>query len=147
MTFKSEIESCIEQIKELENILQTVYKGLDALKQRLREIEASQLSEQPAVPMVKETGEKVFFSHVSLEDKIIKTMYADLKKSMSLNDRFRFQKDLFENNADLMNKTLDDLNNMSSLQETLDYLNSHFTWDWKNESVKVLKGMLEKRFT
>jgi hypothetical protein len=147
MTFQREIESCLEQIKAMENLLQTVSIRLDALKQQLRGVESIRLSEQPAVSKIKEAGEKVFFSHVSLEDKIIKTMYADLKKSISLNDRFRFQKDLFENNIDLMDKTLDDLNGLSSLQETLDYLNNHFTWDWKNESVKALKKMLEKRFT
>jgi primosomal protein N'' len=74
-------------------------------------------------------------------------MYADLKKSLSLNDRFRFQRNLFENNAGLMDKTLDELNNLSTLKETLDYLNSRFAWNWENEPAGAFKEILEKRFT
>jgi hypothetical protein len=45
-----------------------------------------------------------------------------------------------------MDKTLDDLNTLSSLSETFDYLNSHFSWDWRNEPATAFKEILEKRF-
>jgi hypothetical protein len=38
------------------------------------------------------------------------------------------------------------LNNLSSLQETMDYLQNHFVWNWEDESTKAFKDLLEKRF-
>jgi len=141
MAFKNEIESCLEQIRDLENILQTASDKLNAVKQRLQTLEETRND----MPLIIKT-EKEALSPVFLGDKISKTIYADLKKSMSLNDRFRFQRDLFENNAGLLDKVLDDLNNLSSLQETLDYLHSRFTWNWEDESVSAFKEIIEKRF-
>jgi uncharacterized coiled-coil protein SlyX len=138
MAFESKIALCLEQVRELENILHQVSGKLDDLKQHLQAISEEQC--------VVEDVKKETLPPVFLGDRITKTVYADLKKSLSLNDRFRFQRNLFENNAALMDKTLDDLNTFSSLQETLDYLNSRFSWDWKNEPTLAFNEILEKRF-
>jgi hypothetical protein len=149
MAFENEIALCMEQIRELETILQTATGKLNDLKQHLQAIEKAQHPEEEKKTPLPETEEHVkkeFPFPVFLGDKLTKTMYTDLKKSLSLNDRFRFLRNLFENNAGLMDKTLDDLNTFSSLQETLDYLNSRFSWDWGNEQAAAFKEILEKRF-
>jgi hypothetical protein len=150
MASKSEIESCLEQIRDLENAFQAAFGKLNVLKQSIQAIvDLQDKGDGLIVPLrteISEKKEKELASPVFLGDRIIKTVYTDLKKSLSLNDRFRFQKDLFENNAVLMDKTLDDLNNLSSLPEMLDYLKNHFSWEWGNESVMAFKEILEKRF-
>jgi hypothetical protein len=149
MAFENEIALCMGQIRELETILQTASGRLNDLKQYLQTIENAPHPEEEKKTPVPETAEPVkkeFLSPVFLGDKLTKTRYADLKKSLSVNDRFRFLRNLFENNAGLMDKTLDDLNTFSSLPETLDYLNSRFSWDWGTEQAAAFKEILEKRF-
>jgi hypothetical protein len=152
MAFETEMALCLEQIRELENILQTVSGRLDNLRRHLQAISEMQCPETPVSPG-KEAAETVeivkkeSLSPVFLGDRITKTVYADLKKSLSLNDRFLFQRNLFDNNAGLMDKILDDLNTFSSLQETVDYLNNCFSWDWRSDPAAAFKEILEKHFT
>jgi hypothetical protein len=143
MAFNKEIESCLEQIKQLERAFQEAkeieilpisffsanYDRLNVLKRSISELE----KKEPA-------------ANGFLGDKISKTLFADLKKSLSLNDRFRFQRDLFTGNACLMEETLDYLENLHSLNESIDYLNTHFDWNWDEESVTAFREILEKRF-
>jgi DNA gyrase/topoisomerase IV subunit A len=146
MAFENETASCMEEIRELENILQTISGRLDSLKQHLQAIEQAQYPDAREVTEAKEPA-KELFQPVLLNDRITKTIYADMKKSLSLNDRFRFQRNLFDNNAALMDKTLEELSHFSTLQEMLDYLDNRFSWDWGNESSGAFREILEKRFT
>jgi hypothetical protein len=97
MVFENEIALCLEQIRELENILQCVSGKLDDLKQRLQAMSDIQHPEisSLSVKELMENPQKDSPPPVFLGDRITKTIYADLKKSLSLNDRFRIQKSLF----------------------------------------------------
>ncbi len=80
-----------------------------------------------------------------LADEIEKKIYADIRTSLTLNDRFRFQRDLFQGDIEQMNQTLDHLNQLNLMDEALSYL-SDFHWNWEDESVQAFKEILEKRF-
>ena len=80
-----------------------------------------------------------------LSDEIGKKIYADFRTSLTLNDKFRFQRDLFRNDAGKMNEALDYLNSLDSMDKALSYLNN-FDWNWEDESVQAFKEILEKRF-
>ncbi len=54
---------------------------------------------------------------------------ADLTKGLGINDRFLYQRELFNGNADLMKETLSQLNAMSNYQQAMSFLNSNFSWD------------------
>lgn len=82
-----------------------------------------------------------------LGDIINKKIFSDIRTSLSLNDRFRFQKDLFNNDSEWMNSTLGKLNDMNSLIEVMNYLEDNFSWNWEDESVQAFKELLEKRFS
>jgi hypothetical protein len=151
MAFNKDTEFCLAQIEELETILQKASERLAELKQYLHAIEVpQQIENTPEFLLLEEKKEKKEEKEslpvTFLGDKIIKTIYADLKKSLRLNDRFRFQRDLFGNDSEWMDKTLNDLNSLSSLQETANYLQEHFAWNPENESVIAFKEILEKRF-
>ncbi|MDR3060955.1 MAG: hypothetical protein LBU57_02435 [Dysgonamonadaceae bacterium] len=93
---------------------------------------------------------KVFPSQQSaafLNDIISRQLATDLRKIISLNDRFRFQKDLFNGNVELMDDTLDQLNGFTSLNDTLIFLNNHFSWNWEEEPASDFKIILEKKFS
>ncbi len=58
---------------------------------------------------------------------------ADLTKGLGINDRFLYQRELFDGNADVMIQTLSQLNAMSDFNQAMSFLKSNFSWD--NEEV------------
>jgi hypothetical protein len=180
MAFNKEIESCLEQIKQLERAFQEAqemeilpisffsanYDRVNVLKRSIYEMEETQCLEMQnhlkeekeeeeeeelpiaqAKPLLVEEKEKESAANGFLGDKIGKTLFTDLKKSLSLNDRFRFQRDIFAGNAYLMEETLDYLSDLHSLDESIGYLNAHFYMNWEDESVVAFREILEKRFS
>jgi hypothetical protein len=93
---------------------------------------------------MKETKENV---SVFLGDKIGKKIYADLTKSLTLNQRFMFLRDLFKGNEPEMNRTLTHLNGLTLLEDALHYLDKNHPVQWETESGMAFKELLEKRFT
>jgi hypothetical protein len=69
---------------------------------------------------------------------------ADLKKWLTLNDRFRFSRELFGGNETLMNQTLADLSRINSYDQGISYLKSRFNWDFDDEAVTGFLAILEK---
>lgn len=70
----------------------------------------------------------------------------DSKRSISLNDRFLFQRELFDNNRDAMNTMLTKLQAFSSFDLVESYLKRNTTWDFSNETVDKFLQMLKDRF-
>lgn len=96
---------------------------------------------------IEETGiiqEKAYSGF--LGDQISKKIFTDIRSSLSLNDKFRFLHNLFKGNVELMNETLDHLNNLNSIQDALLYIQEHFEWEEESESAQALKEIIEKRF-
>lgn len=94
--------------------------------------------EKPVSVVTGETG--------YLVDKIGKKIHSDFKKSLSLNDRFMFQRDLFHGNADEMNDALEQLNGFQSLDDALVFLNSYYVINWESESGSLFRELLNKHF-
>ena len=77
-----------------------------------------------------------------------KTILADKSSiSFSLNDRFRFRRELFGGNEEKMNKAISDLNDLSSYEESVTYLNKVLNWNIEDASVADFIKLLEKRFS
>ena len=83
---------------------------------------------------------------VFLSDVIIKEKLTDFRKSLGLNERFMFQREIFQNNADKMNQALEMLNSFDNLSEALNYLNSNYPIQWESEAGTTFRELLEKRF-
>ncbi|MDR2496041.1 MAG: hypothetical protein LBD21_02815 [Tannerellaceae bacterium] len=82
----------------------------------------------------------------TLNDAINKGRLADLRKSLVLNDRFYFRKELFGGDEARMNRAIDDLNAMRTLDESLAYLREKLQWDENNAVVAEFTCFIEKRF-
>jgi Predicted membrane protein len=113
--------------------------------EELPEIKKEILPENPVTepdkePELKSPGRIV-------NDNLEKQLLSDLRKSFSLNDRFRFQKELFNGDPEKMNQTLIRLNECRSLAEAWDYLESELKWSSENDTVSAFKQLLEKRFS
>ena len=70
----------------------------------------------------------------------------DIRQAISLGDRFLFQRELFAGNGELMQKTLDELNALGSLEEAMDYVADNFEWDSESTAVQLFENVLKRRF-
>lgn len=71
---------------------------------------------------------------------------SDLGKAISIGDRFLFQRELFDKNAELMQRTIADLNSLSTFGEAMEYLQQHFDWDKELQSYELFVTALHRRF-
>ncbi len=84
-----------------------------------------------------------------LLDDILKQRIAskDIRKAISLNDRFRFKRDLFGGSDETMCRTIEILNSMNSAEDALNYLEKNFQWNYEDETTNDFITILEKRFS
>lgn len=86
-------------------------------------------------------------SNVSLNDILEKKNLSDFRKAFSLNDRFRFRRELFGGDEDKMNKVIADLNQLCSYEDSIAYINNVLKWNTEEASVADFIKLLEKRFS
>jgi hypothetical protein len=143
VSFFSTTNDQLDQVKErlcrLEETQQALLKKEAEAKEEIKEDPAPIIEEKK---MPEPPKSEVQY----LEAEIAKQIYSDFGKALSLNDRFRFQRDLFGHNTKLMEQTLDHLNTLNSYQEVMDYLSSEFNWGWNGESTVSFHELLVKRF-
>lgn len=77
-----------------------------------------------------------------LKDKPI----SDIKTAIGLNDRFLYTKELFNGNAKKYNDALDILNNLSDLDEAMQYLNEHIEWNPEKDSFNRFLELVYRRY-
>ncbi len=71
---------------------------------------------------------------------------SDIRKAISLGDRFLFQRELFANNGELMHKTIDKLNTLSSLEDALAYIYKNFDWNTESQAYELFINILKRRW-
>lgn len=82
----------------------------------------------------------------SMADKIASSKISSIKSAISIADRFRFQRELFGGNADLMNSTLDRLDACNTIEEAEDIINDFTEWNPEDENVNDFLKLLGRRF-
>ena len=70
----------------------------------------------------------------------------DIKKAISLGDRFLFQRELFGGNGELMAKTIADLNKLDGLDEAEAYIDKRFSWDKESSTYELFYNILKRRW-
>lgn len=70
----------------------------------------------------------------------------DLKASITLGDRFRFQRELFGGNGEKMNKAITDFNSFESMDQAQDYIAKNFEWPLDNDAVSDFIQLLQRRY-
>ena len=71
---------------------------------------------------------------------------ADLKSAITIVDRFRFQRELFNGDGEKMMKTISDLNGLSNLDAAENYIAKHFQWSEENSTVADFLSLVRRRF-
>ncbi|MBQ9295657.1 MAG: hypothetical protein IJ204_00495 [Paludibacteraceae bacterium] len=70
----------------------------------------------------------------------------DIRQAISLGDRFLYQRELFGQNAELMQRTLDELNKLGSYDEAVAYISNRFQWDIESNTYQQFLVTLHRRF-
>lgn len=102
-------------------------------------------------------GETIGMDRKSLNETITKPFSADdltkigtpvddIRKAMGINDRFYFQRELFDNNNTIFNDTLDQINTMGSFNQAYIYLKSTFNWDESLKETEEFLRAVRRRF-
>lgn len=126
-------EAVIEQVPTVE---------LDPVADEKEEVFESVSVPQSEEPTVK-VETRVASSPILAER--IKTA-GDLRRSISLNDSFRFSRELFGGSMEQMNNVLHQIGEMSSLDAALVFLSSKIKVDEENEAMNDFVELLRKHF-
>ena len=70
----------------------------------------------------------------------------DIRQAISLGDRFLYQRELFGQNAELMQRTLTELNELGSFDEAMLYISERFQWDTESNTYQQFVVTLHRRF-
>ena len=144
---KPEEEPVIVQPAPIMTPAEEIRQGLPTEKDSPAQPESNPVEESEA-PVV-ETPEKVIPAErpgLFLNDLLEKKNLSDFRKAFSLNDRFRFRRELFGGDEARMNKAINDLNDLHSYEESVTYLNNELKWNIEDEAVADFIKLLEKRF-
>lgn len=80
--------------------------------------------------------------HASIANKKVE----DIRQAISLGDRFRFQRELFRNNGEEMNKTLSYINLLATYEEVNAFLQSKYGWAEDNEAAQDFYQIVKRKF-
>lgn len=84
--------------------------------------------------------------NLSVNEILEKRKLADFRKAFSLNDRFYFRRELFGGNESRMNQVIEQLNGLSSYEESITYLKLELDWNLDDQAVADFIKLIEKRF-
>ena len=97
---------------------------------------------EPEMPVVNDTID----TPLSLEEKLARERARDIFRAFTLNDKFRFRRELFRNSQEEFDDTLNVISQMSTIAEAEEYIYDDLCWDPANEDVKAFMDVVTKHF-
>ena len=104
--------------------------------------EAKEVAQEVEQPIVKESKPHSYPTQTTLFGSSVD----DIRQAISLGDRFLFQRELFGGNGELMQKTLDILNQKHDFDDALAYINKNFEWNQDSSTYELFINVLHRRF-
>jgi len=94
-------------------------------------------------------GEKMMGDDNTLAAKLQQAPVGDLKSAIGINDKFLFVNELFGGSMEKYNKSIDNLNDLKTLNGAMIYLNElkiELQWNSSNEAYQKLKDLVTHKF-
>lgn len=162
---EARIASLEAEVAELKNRPlpepQVVEKPVEVIKEVVVEkpivVAAPAVEEQPAVsnqpseepvaeePVAEEPVQEAPKEVVSPKAAVYGKAVEDIRQAISLGDRFLYQRELFGQNAEMMQRALTELNELGSFDEAVAYIN-RFGWDTESSTYQQFLVTLHRRF-
>ena len=102
--------------------------------------------EMPVPPVPTEFPEMDEPETLRVDEKLQRTLSKDIRKAISVNDRFRFQRELFAGSANAMNTAIEHIEMMNSYGNAELYFFSQLNWDRENEVVQDFMNLVRNHF-
>lgn len=134
------LESVVVKEDEEEEIIVAEEKPVVAVTEEGKTEESALVEEFVAETVVKEEEPKSAVLGESLK------LSAGLRHAISLNDSFRFSRELFGGNTDLMNRVIEQISVMSSYKTAVAFLSSKVELNEEKEAVNDFLELLKKYF-
>ena len=83
---------------------------------------------------------------IRVDEKLQRSLSKDIRKAFSLNDRFRFQRELFAGSANAMDTAIEHIEMMRSYGNAELYFFSQLHWDRDNQDVKDFMEIVRNHF-
>lgn len=143
-------ETIMRLLHELENLqIDEMRTQMEKLIALLSEAENNKHAVAKTVEKseVKENRGETVKTAFSLNDVIpTKPATLDLIKSISLNDRFLFQRELFNNDREAMHAMMEKLNTFENYEDAEAYLRGNTSWNFEDQTVKDFLYVIKKGF-
>ena len=81
-----------------------------------------------------------------VDEKLQRDLSKDMRQALSVNDRFRFRRELFSNSDYELTDALDMVQSMKSFDEATEYFYDDLGWNQDNEDVKAFMEIVRKHF-
>lgn len=134
------LESVVVKEDEEGEIIVAEEKPVVAVTEEGKKEEPAIVEESVAETVVKEEEPKSVVLGESLK------LSAGLRHAISLNDSFRFSRELFGGNTDLMNRVIEQISVMSSYKTAVAFLSSKVELNEEKEAVNDFLELLKKYF-
>lgn len=105
-----------------------------------------EIEAEPEPEIIKNVDETAPETIITLDEAFIRNKAKDLKSAFSLNDTFRFRRELFGNSAADMNDAIDLVNAMNSYEEAEDYFINDLGWDAESDEVGEFMEIIRNHF-
>ena len=100
----------------------------------------------PPVPTEFPEDDEATAAPMRVDEKLQRHLSKDIRKAISLNDRFRFQRELFAGSANAMDTAIEHIEVMTSYGNAELYFYSQLNWDRENEVVKDFMALVRNHF-
>lgn len=94
-------------------------------------------------------GEKMMGDDITLAERLQQNPVRDLKSAIGINDKFLFVNELFGGSMEKYNKSIENLNDLKTLNGAMIYLNElkiELQWNSSNEAYQKLKELVSRKF-
>ena len=149
---QAEMESRIDSLESRVEYAVPDEDGFDEDEEPEVEPEPEPVEEEPILPIA-EPEEEPEIPEVPAEPEpapevphSVVPKVTDIKKAISLGDRFLFQRELFGGNGEQMAKTIADLNKLNSLDEAEAFIEKRFSWDKESSAYELFYNILKRRW-
>lgn len=158
---EDEEDPIVESFLEIKTPFKNTRKEKEEIKEEIIEIltdERVSENQTTLIDIIEEIQEDISINELisqgktkeSLAQKHAKKAIADIERSIGLNQRFSFIKNLFENNKEAYNEAVKKLNSCASFLEADDYIHNVLIpkYKWDENTVHVIKfiDIIERRY-
>lgn len=144
----SESEPESESESESEPVLEPIFAAEEEVSDAVvvNWDSSSELQEPLSTSIDNTSGLQPLQQSIRLDEKLQRACSKDLRAAFSLNDTFRFRRELFGNNAAEMSDAITLVETMKSWDEAEEYFYNDLGWNKDNEDVKDFMAIIKNHF-